>query len=183
MDVPPFWYLTDISCDAADALVVLNRSSVTVTPGFREEITCTFTTKLTSAIWAYVYNDRNANGRLDWRDKALHDWTVSLYDETGEQVGEEITNRGGQLLFFPVKPGTVTLCQTTQDGWTNTQPGVVSPTYGQPCYTGELLKPGSVAGILRQRFKRTAEANAIEVGDAILSISGMITADPKSLRR
>ncbi|MEZ4837436.1 MAG: hypothetical protein R2873_36470 [Caldilineaceae bacterium] len=51
MDVPPFWYLTDISCDAADALVVLNRSSVTVTPGFREEI-CTFTTKLTSAIWA-----------------------------------------------------------------------------------------------------------------------------------
>ena len=175
INVPPLWYLTDISCNSNNARVSLNKSSVSVTPAFREEITCTFTTQLTAVIWGYVYNDRNANGLLDWRDRALRDWTVSLFDETGALVDEEITNRSGQVLFFPVKPGSVTLCQTTQDGWTNTQPGVVNPTYGQPCYSGNL-PPGSIALAL---FGNTQErtGRSLQAGDAILSLSGVITAD------
>ncbi|MBI1298243.1 ExeM/NucH family extracellular endonuclease [bacterium] len=175
LNVPSLWYLTDISCDSPNVRVSLNRFSATVTPTLGEDITCTFTTKLTAVVWGYVYNDRNANGRLDWRDKALRDWTVNLFDESGEQVGQEITNRSGQVLFFPVKPGSVTLCQTTQPGWTNTQPGVVNPTYGQPCYSGNL-PPGSIALAL---FGNTQErtGRALEAGDAVLSLSGVITAD------
>jgi len=72
-----------------------------------------------------VYNDLNGNGNLDPGDPGLQGWTVNLLDSSGNLVATTTSDANGNYEFDNLFPGTFTIEEILQNGWTQTQP--VSP--------------------------------------------------------
>lgn len=92
----------------------------------------------TGDIWAFKYNDQNGNGSWFY-EPALGGWEFMVYDSEGTQVGSSQNTDGAGFAYFNDLPvGTYTVCEVQQEGWTNTQPGTINETYGQPCVETEV---------------------------------------------
>jgi hypothetical protein len=65
------------------------------------------------------YRDRNANHTREAGEEGLSGWTISI---TGTGAASETTLVGGGYSFSNVGPGSHTLSETPQAGWTTTQP-------------------------------------------------------------
>lgn len=80
------------------------------------------------------YWDKNCNGIHDDPanvnlEPGLQGWTFNLYDQFNNLIATDITDINGNGVFNNLAPGTYTICEVSQAGWTNTQPG------GSGCYT------------------------------------------------
>ncbi len=133
------WGLGDIYCEGAvnttfDIDVENNNVTIDLAPG--EDVTCTFVNQRTPRIRVRKYEDLNRNGNRnggqgeDW----LEGWTITLYDEGGQQVDQIVTDSEGRANFVNLEPGTYTVCETQQEFWVNSEPGTIDPTYNEPCY-------------------------------------------------
>jgi protocatechuate 3,4-dioxygenase beta subunit len=74
-----------------------------------------------------VYNDLNDNGHLDPGEPGLQGWTVLLLDPAGNTVATTTSDANGNYQFDNLFPGTFTIEEIVQQGWTQTQP--VNPNY------------------------------------------------------
>lgn len=114
-----------------------NEYTKTVTVGKNAAVVCTFENLInTVSISGYKWNDRNGDGSPwvwdfwpfwgHWEPK-LPNWTIFI-DKNGDGVlnGSEVsttTDANGDY-HFNVIPGTYSVCEVVQSGWSNTYPGV-----------------------------------------------------------
>ena len=74
-----------------------------------------------------VYNDKNGNGNQDPGDPGLQNWTVEVLDSGGNVVASALSDANGNYTITGVGPGSFTLNEVVQTGWTITQP--TNPSY------------------------------------------------------
>lgn len=76
------------------------------------------------------FNDLNANGTQDAGEAGLSGWEIHLFgtDGRGNSVHQHATTDSTGAYSFTVPPGTYTVCETLQPGWTQT-----FPTTGADC--------------------------------------------------
>src|SRR5581483_9086847 len=79
-----------------------------------------------------VFNDINGNGARDSGDPGLQGWTIQRLDSNNNVVESQVTDVNGTYSFTNVGPGTFTLREVLQNGWTQTFP--VAP--GTHTFTG-----------------------------------------------
>jgi len=90
-------------------------------------------------IRASKYYDYNENGVRDDPLYPMNDWEVCL-DGHGCKTTRNICMLcGGCTDYWEVEPGTYTLCESSKDGWTNTDPGVAPPCKEVTVEAGEFL--------------------------------------------
>lgn len=73
---------------------------------------------LTGAKW----NDLNANGAHDPGEPGLAGWTLQLVDAAGNVFATAVTDANGHYTFPSVPPGTYTVVEVQQAGWSQTAP-------------------------------------------------------------
>jgi hypothetical protein len=87
---------------------------------------------LTASILGRVFNDANANGSLDTGESGLANWTINLLNGSNAVVATTMTNSLGNYSFSGVGPGSYTIQEVTQTGYTATTATTlpVTATYG-----------------------------------------------------
>jgi uncharacterized repeat protein (TIGR01451 family) len=126
------WKLTNLVCDDGNGSVDLSNRSATINLEAGENITCTFTNTKLAEVWGFKFNDKNANG--NWNllqgEFGLGNWKIFI-DQNANQTydsGEPYDLTSNFILtrgfyeFEHLLPGTYTLCEEMQSGWTNTTP-------------------------------------------------------------
>ena len=86
------------------------------------------------------FHDLNGNGQQDTGEPGLANWTIwiDLNGNGAKDAGEEtLTNPDGSFYFMALAPGTYTIHEEMQSGWTQTHPGgsgvhTVTIQAGQP---------------------------------------------------
>lgn len=84
------------------------------------------------------FNDLDGDGRRDYNEPYLNDWTIRLYDADWQKLGEAQTSGNGWNMgayrFADLGPGTHYVCEAMPSGWTQTSPiggpGVVTDASG-----------------------------------------------------
>src|SRR5204863_219923 len=85
-----------------------------------------------------VYNDLNGNGNNNGgTDPGLPGWTVLLLDAAGNTVATTTSDANGDYEFDNLFPGTFTVKEVIQAGWTITQPVNPPGTYTIPAAKGD----------------------------------------------
>jgi hypothetical protein len=89
-----------------------------------------------------VYNDLNGDGAQEPGEPGLSGWTVKLVNSAGTVIASQVTPSSGAYSFANIGPGTYTVEEVLQSGWTLTQPTApgtytVAATSGQN--VGSLL--------------------------------------------
>src|SRR5208337_3081748 len=85
-----------------------------------------------------VYNDLNGNGSLDTGEPGLANWTVDLLDAASSHVlATAVTDSLGDYTFTGVAPGTYTVAEELQGGYTQTAPP--SPPYSVTVAAGQTI--------------------------------------------
>ena len=85
-----------------------------------------------------VYNDLNGNGSLDSGEPGLAGWTVDLEDVSNHVLATAVTDSLGDYTFTGVAPGTYTVAEELQGGYTQTVPP--SPgTYSVTVAAGQTI--------------------------------------------
>jgi len=79
------------------------------------------------AISGEVYNDLNGSGSLLPGDPGLNNWEIDVYDSNNNFVASQLTANGGYFDVTGLAPGTYTVAEVLQSGWTQTAP--LSYTY------------------------------------------------------
>lgn len=74
-------------------------------------------------ICGHKFNDLNNDGKTDTDDPPLSGWQFHLLDAQGHLVATTTTGNNGMFCFPPVGPGTYTIHEVPQSGWTQTSPG------------------------------------------------------------
>ena len=69
-----------------------------------------------------VYNDLNGSGSFVPGDPGLDNWEVDVYDSSDNFVASQLTSGGGNFNIAGLAPGTYTISEVQQSGWTQTQP-------------------------------------------------------------
>lgn len=151
------WFLGGITCSpAAGSTVNLAARRVAVTVASGANVTCTFTDQRGGNVTALKFNDLNGNTAKNSTEPYLNGWTMRLYASPTTQVAtlvtaDYISNNviyPGRARFLNVKPGTYTLCEDQQSGWSNTRPGTLNSSYGnRPC-VAVTVAPGTSYTIL-----------------------------------
>jgi uncharacterized protein (DUF2141 family) len=73
------------------------------------------------------FNDLNDNGKLDLGEPLLPNWVFTVIDTASNTVVGTLVS-GTNRTCIDVKPGTYTVTETLQAGWTATTPGGVTQT-------------------------------------------------------
>ena len=100
-----------------------NPQTVTVEPG--QTVNVQFGNKVTGQgqICVSKFNDLNGNGVYDSNDLgALSGWKFDIRDSGGNLLGTVTTSRGGPACLTVPAPGTYTITEQVQPGWTPTTP-------------------------------------------------------------
>ncbi|CAN1499052.1 hypothetical protein MCEMIH16_00439 [Caulobacteraceae bacterium] len=102
------------------ALVVTNQTTI-VKFGNQQD-------PLPSEICVRKYNDLNNNGARDAGEPPLSSWQFTVRNSSNTIVGVGSTGGAGQWCTPTlIPPGTYTVTETPQAGWTNTDPGGSTP--------------------------------------------------------
>ena len=67
-----------------------------------------------------IFNDRDGNGRQQFRERGLSGWSVRLLDEEGNVVDMTTTTASGRYDFAGLDLGTYTIDVVAPNGWTQT---------------------------------------------------------------
>jgi uncharacterized repeat protein (TIGR01451 family)/LPXTG-motif cell wall-anchored protein len=121
------WRLTNLVCNDENGSVNVQTRKATLSLEADENITCTFTNTHLAKLWGFKFNDQNVDGDWDLFDGefGLGNWHITI---TGENEFEDDTYTSNFFLtrglyeFHNLLPGDYTVCETMQDGWTNTTP-------------------------------------------------------------
>ncbi len=92
-----------------------------------------------TSISGMKFNDVNGNGVKDQGENGLAGWTIKLFAlNDGQYVSQSqtVTDDAGNYSFNALTPGTYSLSETNQDGWTQTYPAAPGS------YTGIELTSG-----------------------------------------
>lgn len=77
------------------------------------------------SISGYKFDDHNGNGSENQGDEHLSGWTMTLYklvNSVYQSVDQAVTNQSGNYSFTNLAPGSYSVCETAQSGWTQTYP-------------------------------------------------------------
>jgi hypothetical protein len=91
------------------------------------------------------FNDLNGNGVKDGGDPGLSGWTINLYDSTNTLIQSKVTGGGGAYSFDPIGPGTYTVCEVIQAGWTQTFPNGSTANPPHETIATNCVPPGGSA--------------------------------------
>jgi hypothetical protein len=91
-----------------------------------------------------VYNDLNNSGFQNSGEPGLAGWTVDVLDASNNVVGAALTDGLGNYTVPNIGPGSFTLAEVVQSGWTQTQP--VSPSYYSFTTTSGVNIVGGIFG-------------------------------------
>jgi hypothetical protein len=169
--------------------VALQSEAGNLLPGQTEVVTAglAFGNFEQTSVHGYKFNDLNGNG-VDNTDPRLSGWTITLTgtDNTGSAVSKStITDASGEYSFTGLTPGTYTVAETQQTGWTRTVGGAqFTLTSGQEAvaFQGEAgnLLPGqaevATAGLAFGNFERTS-VHGYKFND--LNGNGVDNSDPR----
>ncbi len=81
------------------------------------------------------FEDKNGNGLRDSGEPGLPDWTIVLIKD-GAEVASTVTASDGSYYFANVAPGSYTVKEKPQDGWTETSPA--GDTYTAVSSSGQV---------------------------------------------
>jgi hypothetical protein len=85
------------------------------------DLTVDFGNFLSTAVTGVVFNDRNLNGTKDVDEDYLDGWELQLTSDT-TLVGRDTTDLSGAFSFANLGPGTYTVTEIMQAGWTAVNP-------------------------------------------------------------
>ena len=124
--VPAGWVSTDPGGSApTKSASVIAGQTTTLVFGNRQ-ITLPPTT-VGATITVTKYEDANRNGRRDSGENALGGWQFTIRDQQGAIAATITTGANGSASASNLAPGTYVITETTQTGWTSTDPGGASP--------------------------------------------------------
>jgi hypothetical protein len=116
-----------------------------------------------------VYNDLNGDGKKQGKEPGLAGWTVNLLDPSGNVAFSAVTDSSGNYSFNGVFPGTFTVAEVLQSGWTQTQP--VNP----PVYTVTTQSGQNVSGLVFGDHHSSASKTATKINSGSLqSVPGNV---------
>jgi uncharacterized repeat protein (TIGR01451 family) len=78
------------------------------------------------------FNDLNGNGKQDANEPGLAGWTIEVKDANGNFIGFAVTDDQGKYCIVVPSPGTYTVSEQQQAGWTQTAPASGSYTVTVP---------------------------------------------------
>jgi hypothetical protein len=68
------------------------------------------------------WNDLNGDGKKDANEPGLAGWTIEIKDANGNIIGYAVTDAQGKYCVVVPSPGTYTVSEQQQAGWTQTAP-------------------------------------------------------------
>ena len=74
------------------------------------------------SIQGMVYHDQNGNGKMDYNETGLANWTINLEQPAGNVVSKTVTDTNGGYGFFGLTPGEYTVVENLEMGWNLTTP-------------------------------------------------------------
>ena len=144
----------------------------------------------TGLISGVVFEDTNGNGSQDGSEPILPGWTVFL-DTNGngtQDSGEpyRISDAGGAFAFNSLAPGTYTVREILQTGWSQTTPngvgGGYTVTVNNNSVSGNIFgnnRPGQVLGVATptpspQVAGATLPRTGLPAGALLLTLLGLV---------
>jgi hypothetical protein len=83
-------------------------------------------------------DDQNCNGKLDSNEQGLPGWTILATSTSGTSI-PAVTDANGWYYFNSLPPGTYTISEQQQTGWSQTVPGGVG-TYTVTLAAGQVIE-------------------------------------------
>lgn len=74
------------------------------------------------SIQGKVYTDQNGNGKMDYNETGLANWTINLEHPLGNVISRATTNIEGIYGFYSLVPGAYTVVENSKMGWNLTTP-------------------------------------------------------------
>lgn len=122
-DSPNNWDFVSLTCYGVD--YEADGASASFFISFEDEITCVFRNERRVQIRVTKFNDLNENGVRNGGENRLPGWTFNVYagsQAVGDPIRTGVTNSNGRRTFGNLLPGTYTICEILQEGWTNITP-------------------------------------------------------------
>lgn len=85
-----------------------------------------------SELCGIKFNDLNGNGQQDPGEPGLANWVIEVEDANGNFMGYAVTDADGKYCIPVPSPGTYTVSEQQQAGWTQTAPASGSYTVTVP---------------------------------------------------
>ena len=182
------------SCEIAiDELELFNRVlSPDEIKGIHNAGSCGKCKPVTAQICVTKFNDLDGNGKPDQNEPLLSSWVFNVTDQNGNLVGTITTNpvSASSCLTVPA-PGTYTVTEVVQPGWTVTTPNPQTVTV-QPGQTANLNFGNIEKGKCDLLIEKTVSPNPVASGGTVTitltvknvgtsacgPIPGIIVADP-----
>jgi hypothetical protein len=162
--IPKTWYLAAINCSpAGGATVNLATGSVTLNVAAGANVTCTFVNARGVTLRTRSYNDHNHSGVRNSGEPALSGWSLTIHDGQGSSLASQTSNAVGKAHFNYVRSQPLTVCTVVRANWSNSQPGVVNPQLGRPCYA-VTLAPGDGVDLWFGHYTHTGTATVPPAG-------------------
>lgn len=144
-EVPLTWHLRQLDCTPADQTqVTLLTGQATLTLHEGDQMYCTFVNERGVTIRTRSYHDANGSRTYWLGELYTSGWEMTVYKDQNLIMGVQPTNQYGKANFNYLPTGEYAACETVSQGWENSQPGLVDPTYGGPCYVF-TLQSGEIA--------------------------------------
>ena len=74
------------------------------------------------SIQGMVYHDQNGNGKMDYNETGLANWTINLEQPAGNLISKAVTDITGGYGFFGLAPGEYAVAEDLETGWSLTAP-------------------------------------------------------------
>jgi len=74
------------------------------------------------SIQGMVYHDQNGNGKMDYNETGLANWTINLEQPTGNVISKAVTDSAGGYGFSSLAPGEYAVAENLETGWSLTSP-------------------------------------------------------------
>jgi hypothetical protein len=69
-----------------------------------------------------IYHDQNGNGKMDYNETGLANWTINLEQPSGSVISKAVTDNNGGYGFFGLTPGEYAVAEVLEMGWSFTSP-------------------------------------------------------------
>jgi protocatechuate 3,4-dioxygenase beta subunit len=113
-----------------------------------------------------VFNDLTGSGSFAAGDPGLQNWEIDVFDSSDNFVASQLTDKNGDFNIQGLAPGTYTVDELLQGGWTQTAP----PT---GTFTVTVTAGGTVSGLQFGNFQ-----NITISGEVFNDLNGNGSLDP-----